>query len=100
MSIELNNDQIYCVYEGEKWWHSSTNQLFQITGSAGTGKTTTVKYLIERLGLTYDQVLFVAFMGKAASQLARNGLPAKTIHSTIYDYKKVFDRDEKGNIII
>ena len=88
MGIELNNDQIYCTYKMENWWHHSTEQLFQISGSAGSGKSTVVRYLIEKIGLEYDEVLFVAFMGKAASQLARNGLPAQTIHSAIYRFEK------------
>lgn len=100
MSIELNTEQIHAIYDMESWWNSRVKQVFEISGAAGTGKTTLVRYLIERLGLKYDEVLFVAFMGKAASQLARNGLPAKTIHSAIYDLVKVPERDENGKIII
>lgn len=100
MNIELNNEQIYAVYDLENWWKKSDRQLFQISGAAGTGKTTLVRYLIERIGLNYDQVLFLAYMGKAASQLARNGLPAQTIHSAIYDYVKGPEIDENGRIVI
>lgn len=99
MGIELNNEQIFALYKLEHWWHESTNQVFQISGYGGTGKTTLVRYLIERIGLTYKDVLFVAFMGKATSVLTRMGLPAKTIHSTIYDYEKVLARDENNKII-
>ena len=99
MGIELNNDQIYASYKMENWWHHSTEQLFQISGGPGRGKTFLVRYLIDRVGLSYDEVLFVAFMGKAASQLARNGLPAKTIHSAIYKYEKQIARDENGKMI-
>lgn len=100
MGIEFNNEQIYAIYDMESWYHSaSSDQVFEISGPAGSGKTTLIRYLIERLGLKYDEVLFLAYMGKAASQMARNGLPAKTIHSAIYDYVKVYDRDENGKII-
>ena len=99
MGIELNTEQVYAIYELEHWWYSKDNQLFQITGGPGTGKTTLVRYFIERLGLSLDNVLFVAYMGKAASILQRNGLPAKTIHSAIYDYVEKIDRDEDGHII-
>ena len=100
MGIEFNNEQIYAIYDMESWYHSaSSDQVFEISGPAGSGKTTLIRYLIERLNLKYDEVLFLAYMGKAASQMARNGLPAKTIHSAIYDYVKVYDRDEKGKII-
>ena len=64
------------------------NNYFKYQADPGRGKTFLVRYLIDRVGLSYDEVLFVAFMGKAASQLARNGLPAKTIHSAIYKYEK------------
>lgn len=100
MSIELNTEQIHAIYDLEHWWHTKDHQVFEISGAAGTGKTTLVKYLIDRLGLKNDEVLFVAFMGKAATQLSRNGLPASTIHSAIYDYVKVPERDENGKIII
>lgn len=99
MGIDLNNEQIHAIYDMEHWWNTRDKQVFEISGAAGTGKTTLVRYLIERLGLSYDEVLFVAYMGKAASQLARNGLPAQTIHSAIYDVEKVPDRDEDGKLI-
>ena len=84
----------------ENWWYSSNDQVFELCGAAGTGKTTIVRYLIEQIGLELDQVLFVAFMGKAATCLQRNGLPAKTIHSACYKYKKVVARDENGKKIL
>lgn len=99
MGLELNTEQIYGVYDAEHWWHCSTNQVFEIVGPAGTGKTTLVRFLIEKLGLSYDEVLFVAFMGKAASQLSRHGLPAKTIHSAIYVYEKEIVYDEEGKMV-
>lgn len=99
MGIELNKEQIYAVYQGESWFKSQTNQVFEISGPAGSGKTTLILYLIDQLGLDLDQVLFVAYMGKAACRMALNGLPAKTIHSAIYKYEKVIARDEEGKII-
>lgn len=99
MGVELNKEQIYACFEMESWWHKANDQTFEISGAAGTGKTTLVLYLIQRLGLSMDEVLFVAYMGKAASQLSRHGLPAKTCHSAIYQYEKVIARDEHGKII-
>ena len=101
MGIEFNNEQIYAIYDGENWFHSATkDQVFEISGPAGSGKTTLILYFIERLGLDINEdVLFVAYMGKAANQMALNGLPAKTIHSAIYRYEKEYVRDEKGKIV-
>lgn len=101
MGIELNNDQIYALYDLEHWWHAaSSDQVFEISGGPGTGKSFLVKYCIERLNLTNENVLYLAFMGKAASRLQREGLPAKTIHSAIYDYKEKIARDENNKIIL
>lgn len=99
MGFELNNGQLFATNDLEHWWHHSTNQVFGIEGPAGTGKTTIIRYFIERIGLELKDVLFVAYMGKAVSQMIRNGLPARTIHSACYDYMKVIARDEDGNII-
>ena len=65
-----------------------------------THNTTIIKYFIERIGLSNDEVLFTSFSGKAVSQMARNGLPARTIHSSIYDYIETYARDESGGIIL
>ena len=99
MGIELTNEQIFATYKGENWYKSRSKQVFEVSGAAGTGKTYLICYLIERLGLSYDQVLFVAYMGKAVSQLSRHGLPAKTIHSTIYNYKRIPALTEDGELI-
>lgn len=82
-----------CIYVDDE------EHLYLTNDYIVTHNTTLVRYLIERLELDYEEVLFVAFMGKAASQLSRNGLPAKTIHSAIYNYEKLVARDEEGKII-
>ena len=96
MNITLTNEQVYAIYKLEHWWHSRDNQLFEISGGAGTGKTTLIRYFIEKLGLDYENVLFIAFMGKAASQMAKHGLPAKTVHSAIYDCVEKTEKDKDG----
>lgn len=98
--IELNEDQIYASYQAEDWYYNKpSKQIFEISGSAGTGKTTCLRYIIQKLGLELDQVLFVAYTGKAATQLCRNGVPARTIHATFYYYEKEFALDELGRKI-
>lgn len=99
MGVELTTEQVYATYKGETWYRSKTKQVFEISGPPGAGKSFLIMYLIEKLGLSLDQVLFVAYMGKACSRLIQAGLPAKTIHSAIYEYEKVIARDEEGKII-
>ena len=92
--VNLNRKiEMTCIYVEDP------EHLFIANDFIVTHNTTIVRYLIERLGLSHDEVLFMAFMGKAALQLARNGLPAKTIHSAIYTYEKVLARDDNGKII-
>lgn len=98
MGIELNVQQVHALYDIESWWNRKNNQVYEISGAAGTGKTFLVNYFIDRIGLDIHDVAFTAFAGKAAMQLARNGLPASTIHSLIYEHKKVPDLDENGKL--
>lgn len=100
MSVVLNEQQEKAVVEAMEWFKNKTKQVFEISGPAGSGKTTIVKQLVERLGLYEDQVVFCAFVGKAAMQLNRSGVKAKTIHSTIYDNVEVPVFDENGKLIL
>lgn len=99
MSVELTRGQLLATALGEAWFHSGTEQLFVIEGYPGTGKTFLVLHLIEQFGLDMDEVLFLTYMGKAANQLSKHGLPAKTIDSAIYDYSQVPMKDQYGNPI-
>ncbi len=99
MGIELNNDQIYATLDLEHWWKTLPQQVFEISGGAGTGKTTCILYFIQRIGLDLDEVLFVSYMGKAVSAMIRAGLPAKTIHATCYTYEKEVEYDDKGKMV-
>ena len=100
MDIELNNDQLECCFLLESWFNREEKQIFSISGAGGTGKTTVIKFFIEQLGLDYDEVLFMTYMGKAANRLAQEGLPAKTIHSTIYMVQRGYKRDENGKLVL
>lgn len=98
MGIVLNEQQEECVQKAIKWYKGiCSKQTFEVSGPAGSGKTTIVRTIIERLGINMDDVLFVAYVGKAALQLTRSGVNGKTIHSTFYDidFKPVLDEDGK-----
>lgn len=88
MGIVLNDQQEECVKKAIKWYKSlSSKQTYEVSGPAGSGKTTIVRTIIQELGIDIDDVLFVAYVGKAALQLTRSGVNGKTIHSTFYDIK-------------
>ena len=98
----LNEGQQKCLEKLIDWWESydGSKKVFEIIGAAGTGKSFIIKYLIESLeDITMDNVLFVAFVGKAAIQMTRSGEHACTIHSAIYYPVEVSARDENGKVI-
>lgn len=73
-------DKIKLWYEDE-----SKEPIHRLFGYAGTGKTTTIRKIIEQLDLGMgSDVLFAAYTGKAAMVMRKNNLPASTIHSLIY----------------
>ena len=56
-----------------------------ISGYAGSGKSTLVKFIIAALDVTLDKVCYVAFTGKAATVLKQKGCEnAITAHKLLY----------------
>ncbi len=60
-----------------------------ISGFAGTGKSTLVKYLIQELGIESKYIAYACFTGKAALVLQQKGQDAVTLHKLLYkSFKK------------
>jgi exodeoxyribonuclease V len=94
-SITLTPMQEAAVKAIEQWYKHSSNQTFFLAGYAGTGKSTLVQYVIEKLGLRLNRVAFACYTGKAAlvlTQKANGQYRASTIHRLIYK----LDVDTKG----
>lgn len=87
--IEFTPKQLTAIDKAEQWlneWNEDTFP-FRLCGYAGTGKTTLLKELVNRLSLDYAAA---AYTGKAALVMQRyNNMPATTIHSLIYKYVPV-----------
>lgn len=96
MSFELNPQQNAAKKGVVKWWNSHTKQVYEISGPAGSGKTSIVYEIMRETGLNNEEVLFMAYVGKATMALALKGNFAKTIHSTIYDIVHVPRLDDDG----
>lgn len=75
----------------------SNKQYFSLSGPAGSGKTTIIRYAIEYIGLSIDQVACAAYVGKAVTVLNTHGLNSRTVHSLIYVPTVVTEMDENGN---
>lgn len=57
-----------------------------IAGYAGTGKTTCVQYIIDALGMTDADVVYIAYTGKATLVLSSKGCNnTMTAHKFLYD---------------
>ena len=57
----------------------------RIGGYAGTGKTTLIANVVDRLKIGFKKVAVMAPTGKAANVLCNKGVPATTIHRVLYD---------------
>lgn len=69
---------------GERWT--------TISGYAGSGKSTLVKFIIAALNVPPEEVCYVAFTGKAASVLKQKGCEnAMTAHKLLYKAKPTPD---------
>lgn len=89
----LNTKQLEAK-EGFLYWYRHPEQRirpwYEISGPAGSGKTTVVKSITSELGYQDgSEILYVAFIGKAALALRLSGVPGRTIHSVVYKPIKV-----------
>ena len=65
---------------------NNTDTHLFLTGKAGTGKTTLVRFIIEALDVSEDKVAYATYTGKAAEVLRKKGNKnAMTLHKLLYD---------------
>lgn len=101
--MELNFMQGVASEKFQKWFKDPSirkRKWFEISGPAGSGKTTVVKHIIGSLGLNIDNVLFMAYVGKAALALRLSGVNGKTIHCSVYDIKEIPKKNKDGETVL
>lgn len=99
--IKLTPKQEYIVNQAVKWYHNSSEQVFQFAGNPGTGKSVVMNAIIDAIGLDRTRVAPMAYVGAAAINMRLKGLiNAKTIHSWIYDIIEEPILDSNSNIIM
>lgn len=77
------------ISQAVDWYNKSSEQVFQITGNPGTGKSVVLNEIIRRLGLSMVEVAPMAYTGAASVVMRMKGLiTAKTIHSWLYEVKQ------------
>jgi len=86
VGIQLEKEQQDAVDAIVKWYSEKSKQTLKMAGLAGTGKTTIVKYVEDKLGIT--RVGYCAFTGKAAMVLTQKGTPATTMHKLMYNVEE------------
>ena len=102
MEITLTADQERAKNLIAEWYIHTDDQVFVLSGYAGTGKTFLIDYVVkEVLKLKVgSEAVFVSPTGKAAANLVKCGTLAGTVHGLIYVRDEDdFDVDENGEIV-
>ena len=102
MKIKLTEDQERAKNLIAEWYVNTDDQIFVLSGYAGTGKTFLVDYIVRKVLMLKigSEAVFVSPTGKAAANLVKKGTLAGTVHGLIYIRdEEDFDVDENGEII-
>lgn len=77
------------------FFDSSDNNAFILKGTAGTGKTSILKAVVNHLSDEEKEYVLLAPTGRAARNISeKTGFTATTIHSHMYRVKEVKDDDD------
>ena len=94
----LNSGQQNILNEAVRWFNSSSDQVFEIDGLAGTGKTVLISAILQALGLRIEEFMPMAYTGQASIVMRTRGfITAKSIHSSLYEYVTVMDDNSRIN---
>jgi exodeoxyribonuclease-5 len=80
-----NEDQKKLLEKLDFFHKNKPKPIFVYSGPPGSGKTWVIRLFFENHNILEHEFMTCAYSGKAANVLAMNGLPAKTIHSLIYN---------------
>ena len=95
----LNDDQEKIRQAAVKWFFNESEQVFQIAGAAGTGKTFLIYEILRSLHLNEDQYLAMAYTGQASIVMRTRGFfSARSIHSSLYEMIEVDDHDNISEV--
>lgn len=83
MIINLTDKQIEGIKIAKQRFRNKEDYTC-ISGYAGSGKSTLIKYLISELDIPKEKIAYACFTGKAALVLQQKGQPATTLHKLLY----------------
>ena len=83
--IILNDNQNKIVNAAVDWFYHQSEQLFEIDGEAGTGKSVVLHEIVNRLGLSDTEYMPMAYTGQASIIMRVKGFTnSRSIHSSLY----------------
>ena len=90
----LNPGQEKIKAEAIDWYRNSSEQVFEIEGAAGTGKSVLIYEILKALGLKSFQYMPMAYTGQASIVMRSKGFTtARSIHSSLYEVVDVYDNE-------
>lgn len=91
---KLNDDQAKILKEAIDWFFNKSEQVFQIAGAAGTGKTFLMYEILRSFNLKENEYMAMAYTGQASIVMRTRGFKsARSIHSSLYEVLEVNDND-------
>lgn len=99
--FQLTREQEYIVSQAVNWYKNSSDNLFQFTGPAGTGKSVVMNEIVRRLGLQLSEIAPMSYVGASAIVMRMKGLiNARTIHSWLFNPVEKQKKDINGKVVI
>lgn len=97
----LNKCQSEAFKKIYNWYWNSSEQVIQLEGAAGTGKSYFLAYVADNLGIKREEIMPATYTGAAAVVLRTKGFHnAKTFHSWMYKSEKVPLLDDNGHPVM
>lgn len=94
----LNSGQLKIKNDAVNWFRNSSEQVFEIEGPAGSGKTYLIYEILKELGLHNNEFMPMAYTGQASIVMRTRGFTtARSIHSSLYEIVETYDNSNINN---
>lgn len=101
----FNKGQTRAINDAVNWFGNSSEQVFEIAGNPGTGKSVVINEILNRIQSKYkikpNRIAPMAYTGAASIVMRLKGLyTARTIHSSLYEAVEVPLVGKDGKIVM